>query len=332
MFLIFTVNLFSDDYDITGKWNVYSFSKRWIHTEKKFREVIKNTDSFLPDEQWEFTSENSYHAEGLENTTTHSGSWEITDFNKDYNSSILFINENEFCIITKHSEGSTPFGLLSFVKFVRFHQIRNGDLVDIPVSSFTGLPQPSGDRYYFTNSNEPDIALINTTRDTSLINPPHDNSLIDGSGEIIDNAPSYTISTINTENEKVDPFLDKFYYHLNVYREKYDLVPLTRDTRVEKIAEEYSAVLAKKEIISHNALSDFEFTKLCNNHGLCNVILRENLVAYLDGDTPLEVLSYYQVSPPHNEALLEEKGERLGAGYVKRDGMIFFTAYIVVPK
>ena len=83
LFLIFTVTLFGDDYDITGKWNVYSFSKRWITTEKSFRGTIDSLDSLLPDEQWEFTSENSYKSESLENTNNYSGSWEIVDFNRE---------------------------------------------------------------------------------------------------------------------------------------------------------------------------------------------------------------------------------------------------------
>ena len=99
-------------------------------------------------------------------------------------------------------------------------------IVDIPISTFKALPQAPGVRNYVLKSPAPDIALIN---------PSHDNSPIDSSGEINNNAPSYAIPAINAENEKVDPFLDKFYHHLNVYREKYNLVPLARDIRVEKL-------------------------------------------------------------------------------------------------
>jgi len=329
---LFSSALFGVDFDFTGKWNVYTFSNWWVPTETVFRDIIKKINFDNPDEQWEFTSNNTYIAESLKDSNSFSGQWEVLNFHKDYDSNILFISTNEFFIITKQEESNTPFGRITFKKFIRYHQIRNADLVDMPISSFIGLPQPPEDLYYFTNSSVPDIALTNDSPGNSVINPTRDNSLIVSSSEIYDNTLSYTVPIIDAKNETVDPFLGEFYYHLNVYREKYDLVPLARDTRVEKIAEDYSAILAKNGFIDHYALSMFEFKQLCNNHGLNDVILREILVSYQDGRTPLKVLSYYQRSPPHNDALLEEKGEIMGAGYINRDGIIFFTAYIVFPK
>ena len=68
MFFIFSFTLFSVDFDFTGKWNVYSFSKRWITTEKSFIKTIESLDCLFEDEQWEFSSGNYYKTESLENT------------------------------------------------------------------------------------------------------------------------------------------------------------------------------------------------------------------------------------------------------------------------
>ena len=322
LFLIFNITLFAVDFNFTGKWDVYSFSNRWIYTEKSFLENIDKLDRLLllPDERWEFNSENYYRAESRNNITYHTATWEMTDYDNIYNSTILFFSENEFYIITRHKESNGPFGLISYKMFVRQNLIKNADNVDIPILTFIALPQAPGVRNYFSKIPVTDIDSINTSPDDSIVNPPKDN------------ASSYNIPVIDVENEAVDPFLDEFYYHLNVYREKYNRVSLARDTRLEKIAEKYSAILAKNGFISHNALSDFEFEILCYNHELEYVFLREILVSYPNGRTPLEVLSYYQASPTHNAALLERKGEGLGVGYVKSNGMIFFTAYIEVPE
>ena len=104
--------------------------------------------------------------------------------------------------------------------------------------------------------------------------------------------------------------MDKFYYHLNIYRKKYGLAPLARDTRLEKIAEEYSKILARKGFIDHYALSDSEFERLCFKYDIENIFMKEILMSYQrDGRTALKVLSGFQASPPHNAALLEKKGE-----------------------
>ena len=332
MFFIFSFTLFSVDFDFTGKWNVYSFSKRWITTEKSFIKTIESLDCLFEDEQWEFSSGNYYKAESLENTNNYSGSWDIVAFDNSNKSSIVFISENEFYIITKHSGGSTPFGLISFKKFIRFHQIRNAEIVDIPISSFIGIQQQTRDRYYFLDFSEPDNALVNASPGNPVINPPYNNSLLDSLSENTVNIPPYTIPISGGENKAADLFLDEFYYYLNAYRESYGLVRLKRDIKIEKVAEDYSIVMAKNGVINHYALSDLEFNNLCNKHELPYARLLEILVSCPDDKDPLEVLSYYQNSPLHNAALLEKQGEGLGAGYVKRSGKMFFTAYVMIPK
>ena len=204
--------------------------------------------------------------------------------------------------------------------------------MDIPISSFIGIQQHTRDRYYFPESSAPDIALATTSPGNPVNNPPDNNSLLDSSSENTANIPSYTIPISGGENKSVDLFLDEFYYYLNAYRESYGLVMLELDTRLENIAEDYSTVMAKNGVINHYALSDLEFNNLCNKHELPNARLLEILVSCPDDKDPLEVLSYYQNSPLHNAALLEKQGEGLGAGYVKRNGKMFFTAYIMYQE
>ncbi len=332
LFLIFTTALFAVDFDFNGKWNVYSFSKRWLPNEKTFRETIENLDCLIEDEQWEFSLGNSYKVESLENTNKYTGSWEIVAFDNSNKSSIVFISENEFFITTKHSEGSTPFGLISFKKFIRFHQIRNAKIVDIPISSLIGIQQQTRDRYYFPKISAPDIVFATDSPSNPIIDPPDKNSSSDSSRENTVIIPSYTIPLSGEGNEAVDPFLDEFYYYLNAYRESYGLVMLEIDTRLENIAQDYSTIIAKIGVIDHYALSKSEFSNLCNKHELTNARLLEILVSCPDDKDPLEVLSFYQNSPSHNAALLAKKGERLGAGYVKRNGKMFFTAYVMIHK
>ncbi len=348
LIFISTASLYGVDYDLLGKWNVYSFSKRWITTEKDFRTRLEHVDNILPDEQWEFTSQNSYKVEGVENLNIYTESYEILDFNKIYKSSIIFISNNEFFIITRHSEGSSPFGLISINKFVRFHQIRNVDIISMPISSFNNAPQRIKDQFYPSNKLPPDnspatIVQVPAYEDSETV-PASSSPETQQQDQMYQNASSANLTELydnDSKNNSVEKegkeltgsetFTEEFYYYVNAYRAENGLGYLERDTRAEKVAADYSKELARIQAISHDAIAGMEFKALCSRYDLNDEVMSEILAYYPFGETPSDVLTIFQGSPPHNRALLTSGATSIGAGYVTRNGTSYFTAYMVVP-
>lgn len=131
---------------------------------------------------------------------------------------------------------------------------------------------------------------------------------------------------------EADSFTSEFYSSVNIMRESMNLHVLTKDYRVERVAETYSNIIAKEGKINHFALTDFEFNSLCTNYDIQNAKLFEVLASCPDFYSPYQIFLLFMDSDSHREALLNASGQFLGAGYTKNNGKIFFTAYVMVEK
>jgi uncharacterized protein YkwD len=116
------------------------------------------------------------------------------------------------------------------------------------------------------------------------------------------------------------------------YKTSKDLYPLVMNKNIEKVADTYSSILAENGKIAHNALTEFEFTTLCINYDVRTSTLLEVLASCQEDFLPSQILLLFMDSKLHREALLDENGRYIGAGYTKKNGKIFFTAYVMIPR
>lgn len=131
---------------------------------------------------------------------------------------------------------------------------------------------------------------------------------------------------------EADPFTTRFYKYVNTYRTELGLSYLERSESVEKVAITYSCIIAGNGEISHAAITDFEFKKLCENYGIEMAVMREILMSLPSYKTPLDIFGNFLGSEAHRLAILDPNGRFIGAGYVVKENKIYFTAYIVIPK
>ncbi|MCK5344427.1 MAG: hypothetical protein KAR20_13525 [Candidatus Heimdallarchaeota archaeon] len=135
---------------------------------------------------------------------------------------------------------------------------------------------------------------------------------------------------ISCYKAEADQFTNAFYDSVNILRESRDLVPLKSSRNIENVAISYSAVMAENGYIDHNALTQFEFSALCENYEIPISTLLEVLASYPNDYVPYQVLLLFLMSDSHKEALLDPRGRFIGAGYIKKGSKTFFTAYIMI--
>lgn len=129
---------------------------------------------------------------------------------------------------------------------------------------------------------------------------------------------------------EADTFTSDFYFHVNNIRESMDLISLERNVNIEKVALTYSEILAKNGRIDHFILTEFEFNSLCTNYDVPTSTLLEVLASAPSDYLPYQIFLLFMMSEPHKEALLNPAGRFIGAGYSKKNGNIFFTAYVMI--
>ena len=129
-----------------------------------------------------------------------------------------------------------------------------------------------------------------------------------------------------------DQFTDEFYDYVNEVRARKDLTVLDISEPTEKVADTYSRIIAEEGEIDHSALSKFEFSRLCYNYGLKNIYMREILLSCPKECTPWDVFELFYESPDHRAAIIDPDGRFIGAGYSIKNGMMYFTAYVIIPK
>ncbi len=139
-----------------------------------------------------------------------------------------------------------------------------------------------------------------------------------------------TLLFISCYKAEADQFTNDFYIYVNIMREAENLVPLKRHKNVEQIAMSYSSVMAQNGYIDHNALTEFEFSTLCEIYKVPISTLLEVLASYPNDYVPYQVLLLFLMSEPHKEALLDPRGRFIGAGYIRKGSNTFFTAYIMI--
>ena len=131
---------------------------------------------------------------------------------------------------------------------------------------------------------------------------------------------------------QADEFTTQFYSHVNTLRESKDLPILEVNYKTTNVAYTYSKILAENGKINHEALSPFEFSELCTNCNVPDVTLLEILTSCPKDYVPYQIFLLFMESDPHREALLDPRGQSIGAGYFIRDANMFFTAYIIIEK
>ncbi len=131
---------------------------------------------------------------------------------------------------------------------------------------------------------------------------------------------------------EADQFTSQFYGHVNILRESRDLVPLKRNRKLEKVANAYSAIMAEEKNVDHNLLTEFEFNSLCTNYDLPTSTLLEVLASCPEGYVSYQVFLLFVESESHKAALLNLDGRFIGAGYIYKEGRMYFTAYVMKEK
>ncbi len=137
---------------------------------------------------------------------------------------------------------------------------------------------------------------------------------------------------LSSYNLVADPFTMEFYEIVNQHRSDLDLIQLERSIALEKIALTYSEIIGEEGALDHNALTLFEFSKLCKNYGIENVIVQEILAYYVTGEPPLFVFEQFIASETHRNVLENENGRFIGANYINIHGRTYFTAYTILEK